>query len=80
MISRRKFLKRSGKAAGASIALGGFLARAYSQGTTVGPMAATALSNTDRVLVIVRLDGGNDGLTTLIHLSLIHISEPTRPY
>ena len=72
MISRRKFLKRSGKAAGASIALGGFLARAYSQGTTVGPMAATALSNTDRVLLIVRLDGGNDGLNTLIHYQNDH--------
>jgi uncharacterized protein (DUF1501 family) len=66
MISRRKFLKRSGKAAGASIALGGFLARAYSQSTTVGPMGATALSDTDRVLVIIRLGGGNDGLNTLI--------------
>jgi uncharacterized protein (DUF1501 family) len=67
MISRRKFLKRSGKAAGASIALGGFMARAYSQDTTVGPMGATAMSDTDRVLVIVRMDGGNDGLNTLVH-------------
>ncbi len=66
MISRRKFLKRSGKAAGASIALGGYLARAYSQETTVGPMGATGLTDTDRILVIVRLDGGNDGLNTLI--------------
>ena len=30
-------------------------------------MAATALSDTDRVLVIVRLDGGNDGLNTVVH-------------
>jgi len=67
MISRRKFLKRSGKAAGASIALGGFMARAYSQETTIGPMSAAALSDTDRVLVIIRLDGGNDGLNTLVH-------------
>ena len=66
MITRRTFLKR-GSQAGASIALGGYLARAYSQETTVGPMAATALSDTDRVLVIVRLDGGNDGLNTVIH-------------
>lgn len=66
MISRRKFLKRGGQA-GASIALGGFMARAYSQETTVGPMGATAMSDTDRVLVIVRLDGGNDGLNTLVH-------------
>ena len=66
MISRRKFMKR-GAQAGASIALGGYMARAYSQETTIGPMGATALSNTDRVLVIVRLDGGNDGLNTLVH-------------
>ena len=66
MISRRKFLKRSGKAAGATIALGGYLARAYSQETTVGPIGATAMSDTDRVLVIVRMDGGNDGLNTII--------------
>jgi uncharacterized protein (DUF1501 family) len=42
------------------------MARAYSQATTIGPMGATALSDTDRILVIVRLDGGNDGLNTVV--------------
>ena len=78
MISRRKFLKKSGQA-GASIALGGYMARAYSQETTVGPMGATALSDTNRVLVIIRLDGGNDGLNTLIPLQedRYHNARPT---
>lgn len=66
MISRRRFLKQAGTTAGATIALGGYAARAYSQDTTVGPMGATALSGTNRVLVIVRLDGGNDGLNTVV--------------
>ena len=29
---------------------------------------------------IVAHVGGKDNITKLVHLSLIHISEPTRPY
>ena len=34
----------------------------------------------DPVLVVLQLAGGNDALNTVVPLSLIHISEPTRPY
>ncbi|MBK34161.1 MAG: hypothetical protein CME26_01365 [Gemmatimonadetes bacterium] len=64
-MNRRDFLTKSTQA-GAGFALGGFLARAYGNPSAVGPLAATAISPNDRVLVIVRLDGGNDGLNTLI--------------
>lgn len=65
-MNRRTFLKRVSQSS-AGFALGGFLARAYGTADAVGPLAATALSQTDRVLVIIRLDGGNDGLNTLVN-------------
>lgn len=65
-MNRRTFLKRAAQGS-ASFTLGGFLARAYGTADAVGPLAATALSQTDRVLVIIRLDGGNDGLNTLVN-------------
>ena len=65
-MNRRDFIKNASKG-GAGFALGGFMARAYGRAEAVGPMAAAALSQTDRVLVIIRLDGGNDGLNTLIN-------------
>ena len=65
-MNRRDFIKNATRG-GAGFALGGFMARAYGQAEAVGPMAAAALSQTDRVLVIIRLDGGNDGLNTLVN-------------
>ena len=65
-MNRRDFIKNATKG-GAGFALGGFMARAYGQAEAIGPMAAAALSETDRVLVIIRLDGGNDGLNTLVN-------------
>ncbi|MBT3601542.1 MAG: DUF1501 domain-containing protein [Candidatus Latescibacteria bacterium] len=65
-MNRRKFLKRVSQSS-AGFALGGFLTRAYGTANAVGPLAATALSQTDRILVIIRLDGGNDGLNTLVN-------------
>jgi uncharacterized protein (DUF1501 family) len=66
-MNRRTFFKHAAKSS-ASFALCGFLARAYGRADAIGPMAATALSQTDRVLVMIRLDGGNDGLNTLINI------------
>ncbi|MDA0709906.1 MAG: DUF1501 domain-containing protein [bacterium] len=64
-MNRRSFLKRASQGS-AGFALGGFLARAYGNAHAVGPLAAAALSQTDRVLVLIRLDGGNDGLNTVV--------------
>ncbi len=67
MISRRDFLKKTASTGAASFALGGFLARAYGRAEAIGPLAASALPETDRVLVLIQLDGGNDGLNTLVN-------------
>ena len=61
---RREFLKL--------LPAGGLLA--------VSSHLAFAAADFRRLLVLVELKGGNDGLNTVVHLSLIHISEPTRPY
>jgi uncharacterized protein (DUF1501 family) len=65
-MNRRTFIKRATQSS-AGFALGGFLTRAYGTANAVGPLAATAMSQTDRVLVLIRLDGGNDGLNTLVN-------------
>jgi uncharacterized protein (DUF1501 family) len=77
-MNRRTFLKRASQSS-AGFAVGGFLARAYGTASAVGPLAATALSQTDRVLVLIRLDGGNDGLNTLVNFedSAYYQARPT---
>ena len=65
-MNRRKFLKTTSKGT-AGFALGGFLARAYGRAEAIGPLAAAALPETDRILIIIRLEGGNDGLNTLVN-------------
>ncbi len=56
MNNRRRFLQSSGLALGVGTLAPQFLARA----------AADAKSDKDRVLVVVQLSGGNDGLNTII--------------
>lgn len=65
-MNRRTFFKRITQSS-AGFALSGFLARAYGTADAIGPLTATAMSQTDRVLVLIRLDGGNDGLNTLVN-------------
>ena len=75
--TRRDFLMRSGLAAVGGAALVG--------ATPVRAMARTPLvealrqADTDRVLVLVQLQGGNDGLNTIIPLGndLYHNARPT---
>lgn len=62
--SRRNFIQTLGLASGSGLAMGGF---------TLSPLASSAamsLLNTggvqDRILVLIRLAGGNDGLNTII--------------
>ena len=66
MINRRDFLKTASRGT-AGFTLGGFLARAYGSAEAIGPLAASALPETDRILVLIQLDGGNDGLNTLVN-------------
>ena len=71
-MNRRDFMKNATRG-GAGFALGGFMTRAYGRAEAIGPLAAAALSETDRVLVIIRFNGGNDGLNTLVNFETMPI-------
>ena len=60
--SRRSFLRKIGLATGGSALLGGVPVT----GLGLSPLQALSAGIGDRVLVIVRLSGGNDGLNTVI--------------
>lgn len=62
--TRRDFLVRSGLAAiGGAVAVGSAPARAMAPTTLVEALGRT---ETDRVLVLIQLQGGNDGLNTVV--------------
>ncbi len=63
--SRRDFLSASGLLGAGSMLLGNRMVRAFQPTPLLAAMAAAGGTN-DRVLVLIRLDGGNDGLNTVI--------------
>ena len=63
MWSRRDFLTATGLLGAGSLLLGNMPIRAFQPSPL---MAALANGNSDRILVLIRLDGGNDGLNTVI--------------
>src|SRR5438445_13872253 len=63
-MDRRRFLKIGASACAIPLASGRLAASAYAS-----PLASlAAMAGNDRVLVVVRLDGGNDGLNTVLPL------------
>ena len=65
--TRRDFLVRSGlAAAGASVLFGSGPAHAAARHRQPGLVGQLAALQTDRVLVLVQLQGGNDGLNTVV--------------
>lgn len=64
--SRRSFLQALGLSGGASMMLGSF--PLYAASPTPLGKAITQLDN-DRILVLIRLKGGNDGLNTIVPLN-----------
>lgn len=66
-MKRRNFLKKIGFAAGAPIAFQGVPLQILASHQDVQNLAAQ--STNDRVLIILQLHGGNDGLNTVIPLS-----------
>jgi uncharacterized protein (DUF1501 family) len=66
-MKRRDFLRNSIPAATVLPALiGGFSVKAYSADNPLLQALATATTDTDKVLVIIQLNGGNDGLNMVI--------------
>ena len=59
-MKRRKFIKTTGAAVTLPILLNGFGIKAYGQDSLLGSLAE------DRVMVLIQLNGGNDGLNTVI--------------
>lgn len=66
-MKRRNFLKKVGFAAGAPIAFNGVPIQVLGSHQNLQRLAAQ--SDNDRVLIILQLHGGNDGLNTVIPLS-----------
>ncbi len=67
-MKRRDFLTGLGSAAiGLPLVLDGFTTRAFAESPTLKHVAALAAAQ-DRVLVLIQLSGGNDGINTLIPL------------
>jgi uncharacterized protein (DUF1501 family) len=66
-MKRRDFLKGAVPATLLPLALGGFSIKAYGRSPLLSRLLASA-ANTDRVLVLIQLNGGNDGLNTVIPL------------
>jgi uncharacterized protein (DUF1501 family) len=59
------------------VALGGYSAQAYAQSPFLNALASVADAN-DRVLVLVQLNGGNDGLNMVIPLDQMSVYDSIR--
>ncbi len=66
-MNRREFLRRSVPVTAIPFLLNGFPLRAYGRAPFLETLVAAATA-TDRVLVLVQLGGGNDGINTVIPL------------
>lgn len=78
--SRRRFIKSFGLAGGMGFMLGSLPVRAATLSKWSMP---PILENSDRILVMIRLKGGNDGLNTIIplmQLSSYHANRPQLGY
>ncbi|NUN68494.1 MAG: DUF1501 domain-containing protein [Bacteroidetes bacterium] len=65
---RREFISRSAAYSLLPMLIGGFTVKAFGRSPLLESLVAAA-TETDRVLVLIQLNGGNDGLNTVIPLS-----------
>ena len=68
-MKRRQFIKRSAPAALLPGIFGGYSAKAFGADSMLMQALALPQTETDHVLVLVQLTGGNDGLNTVIPLA-----------
>ncbi len=74
-MKRRNFLKTAGAAASAPLFIQGLPIQAMANSKFLNAMAMAPA--TDRVLVMIQLQGGNDGLNTIIPIDMYtHLSTP----
>ncbi len=79
-VSRRTFLKQASLATAGTFALGGMPMRAMGKNSWLHRAAAAAAAAcSDRVLILVQMHGGNDGLNTLIPLDQYALYSFLRP-
>lgn len=77
-MKRRDFLRVATPVITLPLVLGGFPIRAFGRSRALDALWQ-ALSSTDRVLVLIQLDGGNDGINTLIPLDQLSTYYQVRP-
>lgn len=64
--SRRSFIQTLGLATGAGMTMGGFSVNALASNLMLPALSTVGID--DRILVLIRLKGGNDGLNTIVPL------------
>jgi len=67
-MKRREFISRTASGTLLPMMLGGFTVKAFGESPLLERLVAAA-TETDRVLVLIQLNGGNDGLNTVLPLS-----------
>jgi len=77
-MKRRDFIKRTVPVSILPLFLGGFTLRAYGRSPMLEALVASG-TETDHVLVLVQLNGGNDGLNTVIPLDQYSALSTARP-
>lgn len=75
--SRRSFLQNLGIVGGTGLALGGFSINALANNSLL-PLTLNGAED-DRILVLIRLNGGNDGLNTIVPLYQYSKYQSERP-
>ncbi len=77
-MKRRDFLKTTSPLIALPLVLGGFPIGAVARSRTFDPLWQI-LSATDRVLVLIQLNGGNDGINTVVPLDQLSTYYQVRP-
>lgn len=78
-MNRKKFLKNLAGGVLLPSVLNGFSVRAFAENPLPDGLESIATSNTDHILVLIQLGGGNDGLNTLVPLDQYAALSVVRP-